>query len=228
MRDVRALGLSALLLVAYAAAYALLHPLIAAGATALAVVPSIFAGALLGLRWGVGITLLTLLTTLGLWNVFDDSSGSVILRVGGGFGAVMMVAIAAGVGHLRDLNRQTIRGLNERENIVAALRGSEERLQAVATQLPVVILAFDLRGKIWRSEGSGLAKLALATGAVDGRSIFDLSGDATDQAAVRLALAGSPSRGNALLGNAACLFHYVPTKDAAGTITGAVGVALIE
>lgn len=217
-----------LLWLGYLFAYAVVHPFAGATAALLAIIPSVFGGALLGLGWGVAISIASAAGTSLLWVALGDAPGSVILRAGGGIGAIAMIAVAAGVGRIRDLDQETIRRLRERDQLIATLRGSEQRLAAVASQLPIVILAFDADGTIWRSEGTELATLGLATGSQDGRSLYALCLTPDDQAAVRAALAGGSGPATASLDGRKLRFSCAPTRDPSGMITGGVAVGLID
>lgn len=224
----RPLAVAFFLLLGYVSAYAAVHPFVGASATVLAIIPSVFGGALLGLRWGLAISLASAGSTALLWLVFGDVPGSVILRVGGGLGMVAMIAVATGVGHLRDLDRQTILRLRERDELVARLRGSEELLAAVTGHLPVVILAFDPAGTIWRSEGIGLSRLGLAVGSQDGRSLYELCLTADDQAAVRAAIAGGSGSAAVELAGTKLQLTCAPTRDRSGALTGGIAIGLAD
>lgn len=219
-----AVGLS--MVVAFAIAYALLHPLVGAGATILAFVPPTLGASFLGLRWGIALSLLTFAAAAGLWTAFGDEPGTPVVRVGSGIGAALMVVLAAGIGHLRDLNRTLAARLREHERLAARLEASELELRAASGELAVVYLAFDPGGRIWRSEGAGLERLGLRSGSLDGRDLLDLCGSEPDRAAVRLVLDGRAATGHATLAGRPVLFSWLPTRDEAGTFSGGVGVAV--
>jgi PAS domain S-box-containing protein len=108
-----------------------------------------------------------------------------------------------------------------------ALRQSEERLQQVITNAPIVLFALDADGVFTLSEGKGLAALNLKPGEVVGRSVFDVYRDmpiVLDQA--RRALAGETF--DAVMEVAGLVFEiwYAPFHDETGAITGAIGVAM--
>lgn len=223
---VAAVATAALLLAAYAAAYALLRPFVGPAATLFAVIPPVVGAALLGLRWGIGLSAITLIATIGLWIAAGEALGAPVLHVGSGIGVVVVGVTAAAVGHLRDLNLQMAERLRERERLVEQLQGSEEQLRTVIGGHPAVYLMIEPDGRIWRSDGPGLAALGLAAGALDGRMVLDLCGSDEDRAAVRLALDGRPATGGAAIGDRRCSFSWFPTVDRNGVVTGIVGVAL--
>lgn len=223
----RALGAIGLV-VGYAVLFALAHPLIGATATILAMAPAIVGGAAFGLRWGVTITLAAAVATVGLWYVFGDVPGSAVLRVGSGVGAVVAIVVAAALGRLRDLEQEGARRLREREGLIEARGRSEQWLQGVAGQVPVVLLAFGPDGRILLSTGAGLTKVGLADGSLDGRSAFDLSVDEPDRAALRSVLAGTPAVAAMTVGEQRLSLSYWPTVDADGRVTGGVGIAIVD
>lgn len=222
-----ALGVAALV-GGYALLFLAAHPLLGAGATVLAIAPPAIAASRFGLRWGLGTTAATLIATLGLWRAFGDEPGTVIVRVGSGIGAVILVVVAAALGRLRDLERETERGIEQRDRLLDELRSSEERLQAVVGDLAVALLVVETDGRISHAKGAGLARLGLGAGELVGRSIFELLEADADRSTVRLVLGGGSGMAGVILGGRPLRFSFVPTKDPAGRATGGVGIALVE
>src|SRR5690242_15789735 len=65
----------------------------------------------------------------------------------------------------------------ERRRVDKALRDSEQRLRAVLTSLPVLVVAYDRDGVCTIAEGRGLAALGLCADEVVGRRIGELMQD---------------------------------------------------
>ena len=83
-------------------------------------------------------------------------------------------------------------------------RRTEERLQAVVSQAPLVMFSIDTDGRFTLSEGAGLARLGLRPGQVVGDSAFELFPEVRDE--LRRALAGehlvlSPGQPRVPVGN---------------------------
>ena len=222
-----ALGASALV-VGYAILFSLAHPLIGATATVLAIVPPTLGAAAFGLRWGLAITVVTLLGTAGLWRSFGDEPGTVIVRVGSGIGAVIVIALAAALGRLRDLQVQMERGILQRDRLLDDLRRSKDRLQAFVGELEVALLVVGIDGRIWHAEGAGLERLRPSALGLSGRSIFEICATAADRSTVRLALMGVSGIADVLVGERHVRFSFVPTKGGDGGPTGAVGIGLLD
>lgn len=228
MRGVRPLVGAVGLVGGYMILFALVHPLAGPVATVLAIVPATIGAASFGLRWGLTITAAAGIATGLLWYVFGDEPGSVVLRVGGGAGIVVVFVVAAALGRLRDLERETARRLRQRDELLEARSRLEQWLHDVTGSFPVVLLALDQDGRIRRSTGAGLARLGLEEGSLDGRSVFDLCVSATDRAAVRSMLAGAPAFGASTIGYRRLSFNYLPTSDIEGRVTGGFGVAIVD
>ncbi len=109
---------------------------------------------------------------------------------------------------------------------ITARRRAEERLHAVITNAPVVLFAFDPAGIVTLSEGRGLAPLGLRGGEIIGQSLFELYRDApTVLANVRRALGGEDFSAVVEIAGVAFETRYAPLRDAAGAVTGVIGVA---
>lgn len=108
----------------------------------------------------------------------------------------------------------------------AELNSSQERLQTVITNAPVILFSTDGQGIFTLSEGKGLANLGLKPGEAVGRSAFHLYRDYPDICdSVRRALRGDSHTARVTVGTATYEVYYGPLRDAAGTITGVIGAA---
>ncbi len=212
----------------YALAFLLLHPLLGATATVFALFPALLGAAVLGLGWALAINVATYLVTLVLWQRFGDLPGSVVLRVGSGIGAILMLVLAIALGRMRDLQQETLKLLREQENLVAALRTSERWLGAVADQLPILVIALDREGRVLRVLGAGLARIGLDPGSIEGRSVLGFSVSAGDEAAVRRALAGQPGTAVLAIAGRRLRFNLAPTTDVPDQARGAVAATFID
>jgi len=109
-----------------------------------------------------------------------------------------------------------------------ALRTAEEYLRTVAANAPVVLAAVDTDGVFTLSEGAGLAKMGLRPGEVVGKSVYELFGDLSGVAdSIRRCLAGEEFSAEVRMGDDLVFDnHYVPLRDAAGNVVGAIGVSV--
>jgi len=129
------------------------------------------------------------------------------------------------VGLLR-LVAETFVNTLERKRAEVALRASEERLQTVVSNSPVVLFALDREGVITFSDGRGLATLGLAPGEHVGRSVFDVyhAVPAVIETA-RRALAGEAFRTTIKLEGRAFDCWQTPLRGARNELTGVISVA---
>ena len=108
----------------------------------------------------------------------------------------------------------------------AALRTTEERMRTVVSNAPVVLFALDRDGVCTLSEGRGLAALGRRPGAGVGSSIFEVYRAVPPVlAAVRRALGGEAHTTVVVIRGIAFETRYTPLYDAAGVVTGVIGVA---
>jgi len=108
-----------------------------------------------------------------------------------------------------------------------ALHESEERLRNVMTSAPIGIFSLDRDGIFTLAEGKALFNLGLKAGEVVGRSCFDIFRENSSIVkSLRRALAGEKFIAT-LEAGASCLETSLsPVLDAAGSITGIVGIAM--
>ena len=101
-----------------------------------------------------------------------------------------------------------------------------EQLRALLSTLPIALWAIDRDGLITLSEGSLLRTLGLEPGELVGQSIFDVYKSLPQFIDVtRRALQGEPATWVSQLGGVTFEGWYTPQRDAAGAVTGAIGVA---
>ena len=100
-------------------------------------------------------------------------------------------------------------------------------LLTVASNLPIILFALDRDGVFVLSEGQGLGVLGIQPGQAVGRSVFDVYRD-TPQVLqlVRRALAGESFSATVELGRLAFETWYNPLRDAGGSVTRILGVAV--
>jgi len=120
----------------------------------------------------------------------------------------------------------TSQDITERTALAEALRASEQHLRTVVAHTPVILFALDPAGVVTLAEGNGLAALGLAGGEAVGRSALAAHRDApavlTD---LRRALAGEEVTGIVDRRGVVFEVRYTPLRDAAGRVSGVIGVA---
>ena len=124
-------------------------------------------------------------------------------------------------------NREYKGIVTDLEQSMAALRANQALLQSVVTRAPIVLFALDAKGVFTLSEGRGLAALGLQPGQVLGSSALELY--AAYPALIeqlRRALAGEAFSSTADVAGNSYEMWYSPVTDAAGAVTGTVGVAI--
>ena len=118
------------------------------------------------------------------------------------------------------------RDITDRKKAEEALRESEQRLQTIASNLPVIAFAFDSEGVFTFENGAALETLGLEPGWSIGHSVFETYAAFPDVLEnVRRALAGEEVVATVEIGN--MYFHaiYTPQKDESGEVEGVIGVA---
>jgi PAS domain S-box-containing protein len=137
----------------------------------------------------------------------------------GGFGPLLFgfVVISGGGSWL----------IARRYEIEADLRASQERLNAVISNLPVILWAIDRDGCVTLSEGSGLDALDFKPRELVGRSVFDLYREVPEFVAnTRRVLAGETFTATVALGEVIVETWFSPQCDDQGSVTGAIGVTI--
>ncbi|MBZ5655836.1 MAG: PAS domain S-box protein [Acidobacteriia bacterium] len=118
--------------------------------------------------------------------------------------------------------------ITERKEAEEELRRTEQRLQTTVNAAPVVLFAVDPAGLFTLSVGRGLQALGLKPGEVVGRSVFDLYRDQPDILHhVRRALSAEEFTTVVELPQLQLVYEtqWTSTRDSAGHLTGATGVA---
>lgn len=117
--------------------------------------------------------------------------------------------------------------ITERAAVEAALRAREQQLSTLIADLPVILFAMDSNGVYTLSEGKGLEAVGRGPGAIVGHSVTEVwahSCEAVDS--VRRALAGESTTEKLMSGNVVLESRLTPVRDAAGKVTGLIGVAI--
>lgn len=207
---------------AYVVAFVALEPSLGAGVATLGLPLAALLGVLLGARLGsilalgiFGLSVL-LLTTTGY------AAGDVVIRLGSGVGALLLVGVAAGFGHMRDLGRRSSR-------LLTKLALDERRLRHVIGAAPLAIYALDSRGRCTFAGGAALPLIRspeqhLVGRAVDDFAVHDLVGTPEEEG-VRAALEGRASRREIRTRGRVFDTQFTPMVDEAGE-RGMILVAL--
>jgi PAS domain S-box-containing protein len=127
--------------------------------------------------------------------------------------------------------------ITDRKHMEDALRESEARLRTVVANAPVILFTVEPGGKITLSEGRGLFRLGLAPGQVVGHDIIqaveDLEATRSDtmqpgywRDSLARTFAGEAVTWQGSIGEATFECRLTPIRDAAGAVTGVLGVAI--
>lgn len=118
------------------------------------------------------------------------------------------------------------RDITDRKRAEEALRESEQRLQAIASNAPVITFAIDSEGVFTFENGAALRTLGLEPGWSIGRSVFETYAELPDVLQnVRRALAGEEVVATVEIGNMTFHAIYTPQRDESGEVEGIIGVA---
>lgn len=166
-RSVRSRVLAALAVLAvYAFVFVALHPWLGASAAMLSVFPVLAAGGLLGVRGGLVMTAVTLAVSGLLWWSLGDESGDAVLRIGGGLGALSLLAIGAGMGWMHDLRARAdarareVEALSTAAQVVAAGALAGDALRTILRATAAVVPAQHAMLLVPREGGAVLEILA--------------------------------------------------------------------
>jgi PAS domain S-box-containing protein len=108
-----------------------------------------------------------------------------------------------------------------------ALRRSQELMQNVVNNAPIIIFALDRDGIFTLSDGKQLASLGLKPGQVVGLSAFDVYQEVPSIVeSIKQTLAGEPAQYEAVVGELAFETWLEPIYDSQGEVDGLVGVAV--
>ena len=204
----------------YAASFVPLYNLAGEAALNVFCLVSAVAGGLLGVRGGLFVALVGLLLQALPFGVLSAVDPSLVSPAAAATYALAVVAIALGFGLMEEWRGRVLRaGLSNR-------LGSIE-LRSAMSQLPMVLFTLDRQGRFTMSEGHGLERIGMRSGAL-GESIFDRwSSKPEVTASVRRALAGETvSATSDLGGHASFEVTYAPLRNTAGVIDGVVVIGL--
>ncbi len=125
--------------VGYGVCFFILYPLFGGAMSALIVLPVVLVGWLWGFRAGLLAGLLNLPLNTILLNSAGETGWDIVFRIGGGPGTVAVLFLGGIVGHLRDLRQRLFVELQQRLQMEATLRISEERFRQLTYQSPDTI-----------------------------------------------------------------------------------------
>ena len=118
------------------------------------------------------------------------------------------------------------RDITDRKRAEEDLRESEQRLQTVASNLPVITFALDSEGVFTFENGAALKTLGLEPGQSLGRSVFEAYAEFPGVLEnVRQALSGEEVVATVEIGSMTFHTIYTPQKDDSGEVEGVIGVA---
>ena len=137
--------------VTYALTFPLVVHLARGGAGALAILPVLLAGWLLGFRTGLLVGLLIFPLNTLLYNFTGEPGWDVLIRLGGAMPMAAMVLIGAVIGRVHDLSERLRQQLVERTLATQALGESEERYRKLVTTSVDAVISIDpqMRVTLW-------------------------------------------------------------------------------
>jgi PAS domain S-box-containing protein/putative nucleotidyltransferase with HDIG domain len=210
----------------YGLAFLPLSGLFGSSAAALAAIPVLVAGWLLGTSGGLLAGVLSIPLNTVLLNLAGYPGWDVIIRQGGGPGTLALMLIGLGVGRLHDLGERLKLELARRQRTETHLQENEARLRATLASAPIVLWTLDRDGVFTLSEGRGLAGLGREPGQAVGQSVFDLYRDVPQIVEnSRRALAGETFTSRVEVRGATFESYHSPVRTSDGDIVGAIGVA---
>jgi PAS domain S-box-containing protein len=107
------------------------------------------------------------------------------------------------------------------------LRTTAERLHLIFEHLSIVAFEIDRGGRFLLSRGKGLEKLGLKPDEVVGKSLYDVYRDfPAILEAARGAFEGRPQQFEGEVGGVVWLSHFIPIRDAAGSVVRVFGTAV--
>lgn len=151
------------------------YSLMGRAATALAVLPVMTIGWLLGMQGGLLAALFCLLSNIILLNLVGQPGLEVLTRPGGGaLGSMLLVLIGGLVGRMSDLGRQATWELAARQEAEEKLRQSETRYRALIENSADAIVLLDADGAILYRTPSANLILGYSLDENIGRNVFEL------------------------------------------------------
>ncbi|KTG12026.1 histidine kinase, partial [Haloferax profundi] len=118
------------------------------------------------------------------------------------------------------------RDITDRKQNLQELEKTNDQLEAVLQNLPVVLFAVDTEGIITLSEGAGLEELGRDPGELVGKSVFEAYSEIPEvQNNIQRALEGTPVDFRVEIGDIVYDSYFQPTFDDVGSVSGVIGVA---
>jgi PAS domain S-box-containing protein len=119
-----------------------------------------------------------------------------------------------------------VRDVTDLRRAEREMRASQQRLQAVLANLPVIVFTVDTKGLFTMSEGKGLAAIGLQPGQVVGMSAWELYADfeAVLQG-IQRALTGETLTLEIAVAGQVLDSYFTPLYDETETVSGVLGVA---
>lgn len=190
----------------YVALLLALLPLIGAAASVLLLALAALAGAATGVRIGILVTLLMYAFTGGLLVLAGHHIGDVVVTLGSGLGALVVIAVAAGFGRMRELARRS-------EALSTELGAKEERLRRIIADAPIAIYVTDSRGTCTFAGGAALSTIGVSEQELLGRNFRDRPGEPVIMDAIGDALAGTEVKKRVAYGGRMFEAHIAPMTD---------------
>ncbi|MDH7475040.1 MAG: GAF domain-containing protein, partial [Anaerolineae bacterium] len=132
---------------AHVLAFVFLHHLMGPMVVALAMLPVVVTGWLFGTWGGLFSGLMAFLLNVLLMGLFMGTSRD-MMTPGGLFGSVHILLLGAGVGWLRNMDKQMRQELTERKQMEEALREGEEMLCTITASAQDAIIMIDEKGDV--------------------------------------------------------------------------------
>jgi PAS domain S-box-containing protein len=210
----------------YVLAFFPLDRLVGSSAGALATLPVLGAGWLLGAWAGLLAGAITIPLNTVLLNLAGYPGWDVLIRKGDGPLTLALILVGLGVGYLHDLREWFQLERAKRQQGESLQLENEARLRATLANAPIVLWALDRNGVFTLSEGKGLAALGREPGQAVGQSVFDLYRDVPQILEdSRRSLAGEAFTSKVEVRGVTFESYHSPLRTANGEIVGAIGVA---
>lgn len=204
----------------YVASFVPLYNLAGEAALNVFVLVSAVAGGLLGVRGGLFVALVGLLLHALPFGVLSAVQPDLVQPAAAGTYVLAVLAIAIGFGLMEEWRERVLAQASE-----AHVAGPD--LRSAMSRLPLVFFTVDRRGVFTMLEGHGLARLGRVPGEAVGVSVFERYASRPDiVGSIRRALAGEVVSAKLEIGAAMFEATFAPIRGAAGSVDGAICVAL--
>ncbi len=115
--------------------------------------------------------------------------------------------------------------VTDRHRAMQELRDSEARLQTVLANVPLILFALDIAGRVVLFEGKGMARLGIAPEDVVGRTVEEIFARMPEVVATaHRALVGESTHGSLVIGDLVFEHWASPLLDESGAVTGVLGL----